>query len=96
MSFNHACPDVPAPVIAESAVLLGPGIKELAACKQLRKLDLAEEVIAMTSLTAASHRFPADDGSQGEGRGHDQQCGRPQERERVEREREGDACSHDQ
>ena len=24
MSFNHACPDVPAPVIADSAVLLGP------------------------------------------------------------------------
>jgi carbonic anhydrase/acetyltransferase-like protein (isoleucine patch superfamily) len=24
VSFNHACPDVPAPVIADSAVLLGP------------------------------------------------------------------------
>jgi len=24
LSFNHACPDVPAPVIADSAVLLGP------------------------------------------------------------------------
>jgi carbonic anhydrase/acetyltransferase-like protein (isoleucine patch superfamily) len=24
VSFNHACPDVPAPVIAESAVILGP------------------------------------------------------------------------
>jgi carbonic anhydrase/acetyltransferase-like protein (isoleucine patch superfamily) len=24
LSFNHACPEVPAPVIADSAVLLGP------------------------------------------------------------------------
>jgi hypothetical protein len=24
VSFNRACPDVPAPVIADSAVLLGP------------------------------------------------------------------------
>ena len=24
MSFNHACPDLPAPVIADSAALLGP------------------------------------------------------------------------
>ena len=59
MSFNHACPDVPAPVIADSAVLLGPaGIGAGTALAQGTVVRSPPEAVSI-GIHSASWRTPA-------------------------------------